>query len=199
MSLVDKVNFVGHFSIKAFKKDGTFEEYSEKNLIVEGARTAMAESIAGVGTSVINKFVLGTEGHVGNDILNNRKVGENGFDATRTNLFSEQSNSTFYTINFDVSGPAASEEDSTAIGALVLNGSSQGNDLTRNTIIRTVTNNTVTYNVTVPVECGNATGSLIAYTEAALYAGSRMFSMKTFPARVKEDTVRFEITWSIIF
>ena len=39
----------------------------------------------------------------------------------------------------------------------------------------------------------------MSYTEAALYAGDNIFSMKTFPARVKEDTVKLEITWSIVF
>jgi len=52
--------------------------------------------------------------------------------------------------------------------------------------------------VTVPVENANETG-VVAYTEAALYSNEEMFSMKTFPARVKENTVKFIITWSIMF
>ena len=40
---------------------------------------------------------------------------------------------------------------------------------------------------------------VIAYTEAALYAGDKIFSMRTFPARTKEGNLEFKITWSITF
>lgn len=40
---------------------------------------------------------------------------------------------------------------------------------------------------------------VIAYTEAALYAGGNIFSMRTFPARTKDSNLEFKITWSITF
>jgi len=37
------------------------------------------------------------------------------------------------------------------------------------------------------------------FTEAGLYVNGRLFSMKTFPAKVKDDTTELKITWRIIF
>lgn len=37
------------------------------------------------------------------------------------------------------------------------------------------------------------------FTEAGLYVNNRLFSMKTFPAKVKDDTTEIQITWRIIF
>lgn len=37
------------------------------------------------------------------------------------------------------------------------------------------------------------------FTEAGLYVNGRLFSMKTFPAKVKDDTTELKVTWRIIF
>lgn len=37
------------------------------------------------------------------------------------------------------------------------------------------------------------------FTEAGLYVNGRLFSMKTFPAKVKDDTTELKVTWKIIF
>jgi hypothetical protein len=37
------------------------------------------------------------------------------------------------------------------------------------------------------------------FTEAGLYVNGRLFSMKTFPSKVKDDTTELKITWRIIF
>ena len=204
MNLKDNIDFVGHFAIKAFKKDGSIEEYEDKNLIMDRARQNMAQLVGGVITGgdtiegqPINKFVLGTKGHVGDNILDYKKVGSNGFDSTRTNLFAQAENAEFYTLSFDPKGASTK----TNIAASGINNKISGTE-SGCTINRTVSAQTCTYVITIPDANGNAassTTSVIAYTEAALYAGNDIFSMKTFPARVKEDTVKFEITWSIIF
>jgi len=218
MLLNDKIDFYGVFSFKSLDKDGqVLDEYSEKNLIMDSARTNMAQLIGGVtsgSTSTagyeINQFVLGTRGHVGTNILDYQKVGETdtskpagdqSFDSSRTDLFSEAiSGAVNYRIPFvgtgdsdiTVSGTGTRYNANTAVGA------AEGG----NTIRRVVSNRTVTYTITIPAQnanSGDTVDPVVAYTEAALYAGSEIFSMKTFPARVKEDTVKFEITWSIIF
>jgi len=204
MNLKDNIDFVGHFAIKVFKKDGSIEEYEDKNLIMDRARQNMAQLVGGVTNGSdrtkgepINKFVLGTEGHVGDNILDYKKVGSNGFDSTRTNLFSQADNLEFYTLTFDPTGGSTK----TNINATGVNSKISGNE-TGCTVTRTVSAQTCTYVITIPDVNANAASSdtsIIAYTEAALYAGDDIFSMKTFPARVKEDTVKFEITWSIIF
>lgn len=204
MQLKDQVDFVGHFAITAYKKDGSIEEYTEKNLIMDRARQNMAQLVGGVNTGgdtvegkAIDAFVLGTKGHVGDNILDYKKVGSNGFDSTRINTFAEDEAAEFYTLSFDPMGASVK----TDIPASGVNSKVAG---TENgcTVTRTVSAQTCTYVITIPDANANASAvdtSVIAYTEAALYAGADIFSMKTFPARVKEDTVKLVITWSIIF
>lgn len=210
MDLKDKIDFYGVFSIKRIDLDGNvIDEYTEKNLITDAAREIMAQSIGGVNsTSVIDKFVLGTKGHVGASILDPQEVGESDpskpsgdqiFDASRTLLFSESiSGSTNYQIPFSIGG--GSSEITTADGTR-FDGITPGSAEPGNEIERVVLGRNLTYTVTIPVENANPTGSdpAIAYTEAALYAGGNLFSMKTFSGKVKEDTVKFVISWSIIF
>lgn len=208
MNLSDKVNFVGVFSIKAVNRDGTVDEYTDKNLIMDRARSNMAQLVGGVTTEGdvkgmhIDRFVIGTKGHVGTDILNYVKSGENGFTSTRTALFSELlDDSVNYSIPFVPTG-AATVTDSAAVGTLRTGSTVVAVDAAKNTVKRVVSDRTVTYTITIPATNANSrdpANPVIAYTEAALYAGGDIFSMKTFPARVKEDTVSFVITWSIIF
>ena len=208
MILNDQVNFVGVFSIKAFNADGTVDEYTEKNLIMDEARRNMAQLVGGVTSTGdtqgmhINKFVLGTKGHNGTDILNYIKVGDAGFTSARASLFSEAiAGAKNYRIGFDVTG-GLDVTDANATGRMYAGGAAGITDSTKNTVRRVVSDRTVTYTITVPAtnaNSGDTDNPVVAYTEAALYAGVEIFSMKTFPARVKEDTVKFEITWSIIF
>ena len=194
MILHDTIDFTGHFSLKIFKKDGTIETYEEKNLIMTLARENMAALVGGwtTGGVAINKFVIGTKGHVGSNILDFVKVGEGGFTTERTNLFSEALDQFRYVIGFN----AVSTNNNLSIST---NGQVNGAGTnTPCTVLRNVTSRTTTYTITIPEGSGNSTDA-IAYTEAGLYAGSKLFSMKTFPARVKEDSVKFEIKWSIIF
>lgn len=206
MILKDKIDFQGHFSVKIFKKDGTIEVYEDKNLIMDSARSNMAALVGGytIGEP-IGRFVLGNKGHNAPDILDYKKVGQDGeFVATRDSLFSEDPayaaeggvDSFVYEIGFDCIGPNTTATDIAAVGNIL--GST---DTHQCQVDRLVNERTCTYTIAIPDYAGNKLeeGAVIAYTEAALYAGGNIFSMKTFPARVKEDTVKFEITWSIIF
>lgn len=216
MLLKDNVGVRGIFSIKSFNiENEVIEEYKEDNLIMDNARSNIAQLIGGVNTGAaeakeIDGLVLGTRGHMGTDILDYQQVGETDpdkpaghqtFQSTRTNLFSEAiAGQTNYRIPFDVTG----DEDVTVspTGTRYEASTSVGSAEAGNTVRRVVNDRTVTYTVTIPAQNGNAgdpQNPVVAYTEAALYAAEDIFSMKTFPARVKEDTVKFEITWSIIF
>lgn len=218
MLLNDKIDFYGVFSFKSLDAEGkVLDEYTEKNLIMDAARTNMAQLIGGVtsGTSTtagyaINQFVLGTKGHVGTNILDYQKVGETdtskpagdqSFDSTRTDLFSQAiAGSTNYRMPFTPSGD--SDITVASSGTRYTANTAATAAETGNTIRRVVSNRTVTYTITIPAanaNSGDPVNPVVAYTEAGLYAGDELFSMKTFPARVKEDTVSFEITWSIIF
>lgn len=60
--------------------------------------------------------------------------------------------------------------------------------------------NKATFKFTIPQTQGNGeSGSVVAYTEAALYCDEKIFSMKTFPARTKDDSLEYVITWVITF
>ena len=206
MKLNDKINFIGEFSIQQLDKNGNvIDEYKEKNLIMDLARNNMAELVGGVSTGSvgdpINRIVIGTRGHSGSDILSPIPVGSSGFDSTRTKLFSEEDPAAInYKIDFDASGGLDVTVHPTGVRRLgTVNQATTGE--TTNTVRRVVSDTTVTYTITIPAENANSRGAnpVVVYTEAALYAGDDIFSMKTFTGRVKENTVQFVINWSIIF
>lgn len=204
MKLKDNIDLKGYFSLEIFNKDGSTEKYEDKNLIMDSARNNMAELVGGyAGGNVINKIKLGNKGHNNNDILDYKQVDENGeFVSSRTSLFAEDPlydaeggfDSLVYGISFDVESNNLIEVDSAAVGSF------EGSvDTHVCEVSRTISDRVCTFVITIPDYAANKEGGAIAYTEAAFYAGDRIFSMKTFPARVKEDTVKFVITWSIIF
>lgn len=218
MQLKDNIDFYGVFSFKSVDCDGNvLDEYTEKNLIMDKARTNMAQLVGGVtvgdGESTglaINQFVLGTRGHIDTNILSYQKVGESdatkpagnqSFDSTRERLFSETIQDAInYRIPFDVRG--GNDVTVTVDGQRYETDTEVGSLEADNTVRRVVADRTVTYTFTIPIDnanSGDINNPVVAYTEAALYAGDEIFSMKTFPARVKENSVKFIIEWSIIF
>lgn len=211
MLLHDDLKIQGIFSIYSIDKNGNIiDKYEEKNLIMDRARQNMAQLIGNVTTGAslgqpINKFVIGTLGHVGTDILNYKRVGENEFTSARTKLFSEENSSALnYLIEFSVAGDSdvTVQVDGKRRNGLTVVATESA---VKNTVRRIVGGDqgrTVTYEITIPAEnanSGNPENPVVAYTEAALYAGDDIFSMKTFPARVKENTVELKVVWSIIF
>lgn len=49
-----------------------------------------------------------------------------------------------------------------------------------------------------PLDTGYSS-NISLFTEAGLYVNGRIFSMKTFPAKIKDDTTEVVVTWRIIF
>lgn len=206
----------GEFGIYSYNKNNELiDAYEEKNLIVYGARSVMAKVLGAFTEDVtgacgmlnpINRLVLGTRGHIGNDILTPVLVGEMHpdlglFSPERDELYSEQTKENNYHITFDPAG-ALEVFDDEIPGTMYNNGIAGTEDVALNSAKREITGdfgNVVRYTITIDQNCGNLPGVPVTYTEAALYAGDTMFAMKTFPARVKEDTVKFVIIWSVIF
>lgn len=58
---------------------------------------------------------------------------------------------------------------------------------------------TVTFTFEIDADSGNGTEGTMIYNEAGIYAGTDLFCMKTFPSKVKDETVIMRIIWSIIF
>jgi len=56
----------------------------------------------------------------------------------------------------------------------------------------------ITYTIDLDNTAGNG-GSAVTYTEASLYAGDTIFSMKTFRGKIKDSSVLVRIIWKISF
>ena len=78
--------------------------------------------------------------------------------------------------------------------------------------MRIVDNSTIQYiiNITNANANGPTSGSgAIAWTEAGLFSSEgvndtngtngKIFAMRTFPAKIKENTTNFKITWKVVF
>lgn len=60
------------------------------------------------------------------------------------------------------------------------------------------TGTSTTFTVDIPTNVANYT-EFGVFTEAALYANDRIFSMKTFRAKIKDNSVQLRILWTISF
>lgn len=181
----EKIKIQGFIKVECLDSCGiVIDKYEEQNLIMDGARSLLSKNIAGLSAAQpMNKFVLGTNGHVDGD-YNTAKTAENGFVSSRTNLFSEELLHFTYPIIF--TNPAGASGNCTI--------TSQPNP--GNTISRVHSGSTVTYTINIPTTAANNAGTVV-YSEAALYAGSYLFSMKCFPGKIKDSTVSIRVTWSI--
>ena len=216
MNLQDKINLQGYFKITAYKQDGTTEVIEEKNLIMDKARNNMAELASGCILGLqITKFVIGTACHNPdtNDILDPILVGTYGYTPTRVETFSKTQNKFRYNISWDPFNPVSDDlvtPVSWNLGEVSLFGKGNKLDETgvesgaENTpcpISIKVLGNSILYTITLPEAAANGVSgdSTVAFTEAALFSGSDIFSLKTFSARVKDPSVRYVIEWRIIF
>jgi len=200
----------GIFNLVVKDKDNNvISMYEEENLIMDKAHITMSNFIGGMtsGAGPINTFILGNKGHVSSNVLIAKKVDENGFTSDRTNLFSmdpafdneNQTPSFFYSIKFNTEDAnLTTKTDGKAIG--YINGTLADSD--PNIVTKEINNNEVTYTIEIPLSNGNNpdSNSLAAYTECALFSGdTEIFSMKTFPVKVKTNEVKYTITYKLIF
>jgi len=90
VEMKDKVNFKGHFKIQAIDKDNkVVDEWSDDNMIMEGARATMSEIFSNLNSNTfVNYLKIGSLGHVGDNIIL-PKDANNGFVKERDRMFSE--------------------------------------------------------------------------------------------------------------
>ena len=224
MILQDNININGYFEIRAIKADGSEDVYEEKNLIMDTARTNMAELVGGYSAGIpITKFILGTKGHNPDtaNILEPITVGTYDFTPARTDLYSQESNDFYYTLEWNPFSPVGPDLTSTSDGeggtiAWNLTGGlkayAKGNKKDQSGVEIDAENvpcpieiqilgRSVKYTITIPEIAANGptSESIIAYTEASLMCGTDIFSMKTFPGKIKEPVVKYIISWSLLF
>lgn len=100
-----------------------------------------------------------------------------------------------YNINFTL---PKSNIDQTGTAALNLTETDTGSGST----VKVLQSGTsVTFTIDIATAAANLQngGPSSVFTEAALYANSRIFAMKTFKAKVKDSTVLLRIIWTITF
>jgi len=209
----------GFFKIESIDASGkVIDVYEKQNMIMERSKASVANATMGVmpQTDYINKFVLGDSGH---DVTNGNLLVARDFEYERTQLFAEDKQETeTYTIVFD---PQSRIGD--GIATLVYEGSSlHGATTTGDAQIKVNIINVSTIEYVITIDAHSANGGpngVKAWTEAALYTkkdedpgysvppildisgpkNGKIFAMRTFPAKVKENTTTFRITWQIVF
>jgi len=194
----EKISFKGYLKVEQLDKDrNIISSWEDSNLIMDTARVDMAGLISGFsGSSPINKFVIGNNGHnpglgkLSEDILS-PKTAAQGFVSTRTQLFSEDNTlAPGLNYNYPITFTPPADANSTV--------TSDDNLSTVSTSIGGSSGSVTQYIFEFPETAANNTGT-VTYTECAMYAGTEIFSMRTFPAKVKDNTVILRITWSITF
>lgn len=189
----------GYFCIESIDKNGAvIDKFEKHNLITNLARVEFAKLIAGVNTAgAINRFVMGTKGHVGDDVLT-PKDAETGFTPDVMNIFAGQ--------DINDKGTTWNEISFTPSGNLVDTACTDvqdgaNNNSTVDISITGIEDNTpsVNYTINVAQDAFNGNNDGIIYTECGLYCNDKLIAMRTFKGKVKESTVSFRITWSIIF
>lgn len=185
---IDKI--VGRFAVFLIDDNNNIvDKFEDNNLIMDLSKEKMAQILGKMSSSSnIDNLRIGGEGVKTGTII--PKDNGDGFNSTRTQLFSEENNSFTYAINFDPTG--INGEDAVLVSETDMNTS------VSSTVNVTSLSNTVKFVVTIPKENGNH-GSVFSYSEAGLYIGNTLFAMKLFPTRVKTSSLKLVINWTIIF
>lgn len=177
----------GHFKIELLDKDrNVIETFEKHNLVVNVSRPVLASHMAGRSAVPVNKLVLGTKGHIGDNLMLPKTANE-GFTAARTQLFAEEEGAFVYHVNFTppkTDGKAVVTEDDVGAGS---------------TVEVVNSNNTIVYKIELSTTAGNGSTGAVGYTEAGLYAGDNLFCMRTFAVRSKDVSSILRITWTLIF
>ena len=221
MKDITKKPIEGYFKIEQFDKNGKLlDTWESSNLIMLDSKKVMRNAMRGllaspepvINTNIhINTLVLGTAGHQQDNLL-----APKNFQNDRTDLFCvEQQNGKAYPITFGAQGNIIDEgydED-------LPNSRTEASSLTINNLSDSG-NEIIEYVFEIPSGNANDSGNPIAYTEAALYTNLNqvipnlgtnpgdslevhdygdIFAMRTFPAKIKDASTSFKITWQIIF
>lgn len=203
--MIDKTyDIKGEFTIDVYNGNDVIDSFTNNNLVVTGSRSAVSALVSGIkGGQPINRLSLGTRGHI-SDLskfspkLVNGTYSEDGkqlkFDESRDKLFCEEFNELTFDIKFY---PIPGNDESQKVTGLAFYGGTEV--ASQNTFVEIFCDcNSVTYIFTIEEGIGHG-GTFVPYTEAGLYAGNVLFSMKTFAAKVKDESTKFVITWKIYF
>lgn len=205
--MIDKIDFKlrGEFNIDVIKDDEVIDNYHDNNLVVDGARAVLASLISGINSPIgINKLCLGEYGHDEDfDKFSPKKVGGTYSIGATSVTFDEQMASLFAQ-HYDLEtldcqfSTIANTDVQQVVPLNIAYGTVDEETNTSNATV-TCTCNSIVYQFEIEQGVGHGGGdsSILAYTEAGLYAGNVLFALKTFPAKVKDNATKFVITWKI--
>ena len=196
----------GHFILEVIKDNKVIEKEENHNMIMINSREIMALAMRGDGDYPVCGLILGTEGHE-TDITDPKD-----FDYSRTQLFSEENNSEYYSLLWD---PVY---DGTGLATTI---TWEGYDTTVTSGVSILSeyednNRTIVFTFEIPEGAANTPSgnSAVMYTEAGLYSNRNrdltpngdhptnpgdLFAMRTFSGKYKSPEVSFRITWKISF
>ena len=197
----------GYFTIERIDKNTNevIDRYESENKIMRDSKVSMKKAMKGDTVNsgeaiMINTLVLGTRGHDGN--LLQPKT----FSYELSDLFAVSESYPVYPVTFDRLGTVVNEGYDPSLPG------SGGTPTLINIYTETSTDNeTIVYEFVINEDSANDNGNPIAYTEAAFYTNvnqnlgitdpeyGRIFSMRTFPAKIKDSSTQLKITWRIIF
>ena len=206
----------GEFTLQVLNDKGeVIDQFQENNLVVNTARESMSALLSGKNGSLgITTFVLGTRGHdeTNNDILKPKVVGQDGYDETRTQLFSEEKNEFYYTVKWTQGALVDSQNSPVSFAGNTVEFVAKGQKKNQSGTEPDAENaqipvkidlqtNAVQYEFEIPEASANGSDgqSVVAYTEAGLKCGDKLFSIKCFSGKVKSLDTKFKIIWRIIF
>ena len=217
MNMIENVSKArGEFTLICYKDGKVVDKFEDKNLVVNDARVSMSTLLSGKnGALGITSFVIGTKGHneTSGDILTPKAVGQDGYDETRTQLFSEEQGSPFYyTVKWEQGRLLNAQDQPVNFTSDVVefiakgqkknqSGSESQAENARIPVKITLQNNAVQYEFEIPESAANGMDgqSVVAYTEAGLKCGNKLFSLKCFASKVITIYTLFNIIFKIIF
>ena len=195
------MKITGFFKLKAKDENGNvIDTYEHKNTIMDNGRVNVMNWLMGAidNTSLINKIIIGTGGYNGGS-------NPSSFNSNRTQTFSEENSDEYWYADFDINtANITTTGTGKTVQATITN--EEGTPTNNSTITVTTdeTNFSLTYLINIPQTNANGSG-VRQYSEAALYCNgapdalNRIFAMRTFPTRAKDNTIQYEIEWTITF
>jgi len=211
----------GYFKLECLNDKGeVIDVFEQKNMIMFNSKPSVANSTIGVYPPVdyINKIVLGSRGH---DVGTGNLLIGRDFGYQREKLFAEEELGNTYVIVFN---PLVRDGEG-FISDIKYEAYHEG--ISTKTVVtankariwaKIINTSTIEYKIEIDPSNANGPEGVQAWTEAALFTkrgesteydsgnaptgapkNGKIFSMRTFPAKIKEPTTTFRITWRITF
>lgn len=200
----------GYMKIEAYDENDNLVDSSESyNLVMNLQRESMALMQGNVTTGSrtnhqIDSFRIGTTGHITAQEPKPPGTGTNEYNPDMTRMFSESQNEYNFRLDFGNNIQGQANQTFYMFGETYKGDVLQSSNETEQcSMKREVQDRVISFEITIPRGQANPQSASgiqnVGYSEAQLYCGDRIFSMKTFPQKFKDSSVKLVISWQIIF